>query len=121
MSSTRIVAASLGAVEALKDHGFCRWNYAIRSIHHKAKTNIIKSFSNKKLSTNVDSSFSGIVMLKASDRIQKAKQAEESLRNVMYLSCWVFISPLAAVLCPADRCRCLRLLPAVAVLTLTLT
>ncbi|XP_052178748.1 uncharacterized protein LOC127792326 [Diospyros lotus] len=79
------VAAAVGVVEALKDQGFCRWNYTIRSVHQHARTNL-RSFSQvKKLSsptTAVVSSSSKLAME------EKAKQSEESLRKVMYLSCW---------------------------------
>ncbi|CAN4103386.1 unnamed protein product [Withania somnifera] len=80
MSSSRrgwLVAASVGAVEALKDQaGLCRWNYPLRCLAQHTKNNI-KSFSQaKKLSSS---------LIAKSD---KAKQSEESLRNVMYLSCW---------------------------------
>ncbi|XP_057488278.1 uncharacterized protein LOC130774278 [Actinidia eriantha] len=84
MSSTSkawIVAASVGAVEALKDHGFCRWNYALRSIHHHAKNNLVKSFSqaNNKLSSPSPVVVGGRT---------RAERSEESLRKIMYLSCW---------------------------------
>lgn len=73
-----VVAAIVGAVEALKDQGFCRWNYTLRSLHHHTKTNL-RSFSqaNKLSSSSM-----------AVKRTEKASQSEESLRQVMYLSCW---------------------------------
>ncbi|XP_042491118.1 uncharacterized protein LOC122070938 [Macadamia integrifolia] len=88
MSSTSrawIVAASVGAVEALKDQGFCRWNYALRSFHQHAKNNC-GSFSQAK---RLPSSSSSMVMAKkVVSSHEKMKQSEESLRKVMYLSCW---------------------------------
>ncbi|GFP89544.1 hypothetical protein PHJA_001098000 [Phtheirospermum japonicum] len=75
-SKAWVVAASIGAVEALKDQGFCRWNYAIRSIHHNAKNNIIRSISQAKNKLN------------SIDQNTRLGESEESLRKVMYLSCW---------------------------------
>ncbi|KAJ4729902.1 Wound-responsive family protein [Melia azedarach] len=87
MSSTSrawIVAASVAAVEAMKDQGFCRWNYTIRSLHQHAKNNIRSlAQSSKKLSSSSSAVVSNKLM-----RDEKAKQSEESLRTVMYLSCW---------------------------------
>ncbi|OVA07989.1 Protein of unknown function wound-induced [Macleaya cordata] len=78
-----IVAASVGAVEALKDQGFCRWNYALRSLHQHAKNNV-RSFSpGQKI---LSSSSSAVISKKMAS--EKMKQSEASLRNVMYLNCW---------------------------------
>ncbi|XVF01902.1 hypothetical protein REPUB_Repub04eG0129000 [Reevesia pubescens] len=85
MSSTSrawVVATSIAAVEALKDQGFCRWNYTIRSLHHHAN-NHVRSFPQAK---KLSSSSSAMVSSKVVD--EKMKQADESLRKVMYLSCW---------------------------------
>ncbi|KAL6140040.1 hypothetical protein ACLB2K_058341 [Fragaria x ananassa] len=81
-TSKAIVAASVGVVEALKDQGICRWNSTVRSIHQQAKTQF-RSFSqaNTKLSSSSTSAFSRV-------RDEKLKKSEESLRTVMYLSCW---------------------------------
>ncbi|XP_052178660.1 uncharacterized protein LOC127792253 [Diospyros lotus] len=90
MSSTSkawIVAASVGAVEALKDQGFCRWNYTIRSMHHHAKAKLARSFSP---ASSLSSSSSPASSNSRSVRGEKAnKQSEEeSVRKLMYLTCW---------------------------------
>ncbi|XP_010241111.1 PREDICTED: uncharacterized protein LOC104585809 [Nelumbo nucifera] len=94
MSSTSrawIVAASVGAVEALKDQGICRWTYTLRCLHQHAKNNIVLLPSFSQAGRNISSSSSAMAMMgkKAlTDQQQHMKQSEESLRKVMYLSCW---------------------------------
>ncbi|PIN23053.1 hypothetical protein CDL12_04234 [Handroanthus impetiginosus] len=87
MSSTScrawLVAASIGAVEALKDQGFCRWNYAFRGLQQNAKNNL-RSYATQ--AQRLSGPSSTVVSNKI--REQKLKQSEESLRKVMYLSCW---------------------------------
>ncbi|ONI18643.1 hypothetical protein PRUPE_3G229300 [Prunus persica] len=75
MCATRgawIAAVSVGAVEALKDQGFCRWSYTMRSLCKIAK--------------ELSSSSSAMVLNKMNS--EQKNQAEDSLRKVMYLSCW---------------------------------
>ncbi|KAE8075851.1 hypothetical protein FH972_014538 [Carpinus fangiana] len=77
-TSRAFVAASVGVVEAMKDQlGICRWNHVIRSAQQNAKSHL-RSFSQAK---NLSSSTSAMVL-------SKARDSEESLRTVMYLSCW---------------------------------
>ncbi|XP_074587844.1 uncharacterized protein LOC141845078 [Curcuma longa] len=74
-----LVAASVGAVEALKDQaGLCRWNYALRSLQQHAKCNMRSLSHAVRMSSAVSDGRSS----------ERAKQSEESLRKVMYLSCW---------------------------------
>ncbi|XP_061336814.1 uncharacterized protein LOC133283904 [Gastrolobium bilobum] len=77
-----IVAASVGIVEALKDQGVCRWNYALRSAQKHVKNHVGSLSQTKKLSSSA--------MVSSCSRLkgEKVKQSEESLRTVMYLSCW---------------------------------
>ncbi|XP_020109040.1 uncharacterized protein LOC109724583 [Ananas comosus] len=84
-----IVAASLGAVEALKDQaGLCRWNYALRSLQQRAKGGNAGSLSQAMRASSSSSSSSSVDRRKVMDREAKARKEEESLRTVMYLSCW---------------------------------
>ncbi|CAN1123946.1 hypothetical protein LINPERPRIM_LOCUS3493 [Linum perenne] len=95
MSSTSkawAAAASIGAVEALKDQlGFCRWNYVIRSAQQYARNNVRSvSQASSKASSKLSSSSPAAAAM-ACDKlkeVEKARRSEESLRKVMYLSCW---------------------------------
>ncbi|CAN1220505.1 hypothetical protein LINPERPRIM_LOCUS1922 [Linum perenne] len=78
------VAASIGAVEALKDQlGFCRWNHLIRSAQQYARNNgraISRHYKN-----TIRSSSRSVRKLYRGDR---GNRAEESLKTIMYLSSW---------------------------------
>ncbi|KAE8670119.1 hypothetical protein F3Y22_tig00112206pilonHSYRG00290 [Hibiscus syriacus] len=78
-----IVAASIGAVEALKDQGVCRWNYTARSAVQHAKNHLRSASQARSLSSQSSAAIS-----KGLSREDKSRQSEESLRKVMYLSCW---------------------------------
>ncbi|XP_057450954.1 uncharacterized protein LOC130742873 [Lotus japonicus] len=80
-SKAWIVAASVGAVEALKDQGICRWNYVLKHAQQHLK-NRVGSLSQARNLSSSSALFAN--KLKG----EKPKQAEESLRTVMYLSCW---------------------------------
>ncbi|MCL7049437.1 hypothetical protein MKW94_027556 [Papaver nudicaule] len=84
-SKAWMVAASVGVVEALKDQaGMCRWNYALRSIHQYTKNKVKSSLSQATSSSSV---IPEKIMMKQ-HRDQEMRQSEESLRKVMYSSCW---------------------------------
>ncbi|KAL3636835.1 hypothetical protein CASFOL_019134 [Castilleja foliolosa] len=82
-SKAWLVAASIGAVEAMKDQlGVCRWNYGLKSAQQHAKTNL-------RLYAQAHKLFGpSSAMASSNGQEDKMKQSEESLRTVMYLSCW---------------------------------
>ncbi|MBA0792126.1 hypothetical protein Gohar_016649 [Gossypium harknessii] len=82
-SKAWIVAATIGAVEALKDQGICRWNYTIRSLHQHAKNNIRSSSF---FSSSSSSSAAAAVSNKL--REEKMRKAEQTMKKVMDLNCW---------------------------------
>ncbi|KAL8497445.1 hypothetical protein ACS0TY_020949 [Phlomoides rotata] len=83
-----VVATSVGAVEALKDQGFCRWNHAFRSIHHNARNSMIGPLSQakNKLSSSLRDDESASAIVRASNG--RLQESEESLRKIMFLSSW---------------------------------
>ncbi|KAI3877257.1 hypothetical protein MKX03_016061 [Papaver bracteatum] len=92
MSATRkawMVAASVGVVEALKDQaGMCRWNYAMRSVHHYTKNKVRSSISQATSSSIPASSVIPDQIMMNQQRDHEMKHSDESLRTVMYLTCW---------------------------------
>ncbi|URD91391.1 Pyridine nucleotide-disulfide oxidoreductase [Musa troglodytarum] len=82
-----VVAASLAAVEALKDQaGLCRWNYMLRSLHQRAKNSSGGNgqFPQAKLTIpSVEPWRRGGV-----GAVERAKRTEQSMGKVMYLECW---------------------------------
>ncbi|MCL7033529.1 hypothetical protein MKW94_022291 [Papaver nudicaule] len=81
-SKVWMVAASVGVVEALNDQaGMCRWNYALRSVHQYTKNRVKSSLSSSVPALSV-------IPEQIMKQRNEMKQSEESLRKVMYLSCW---------------------------------
>ncbi|THU48461.1 hypothetical protein C4D60_Mb09t26500 [Musa balbisiana] len=79
-----IVAACVAAVEALKDQaGLCRWNYALRSLHHRAKHSIAPYSQTNRMSSSIDRWRKG-----GEGAVERAKRTEESMAKIMYLDCW---------------------------------
>ncbi|KAL7103559.1 hypothetical protein ACP275_08G187100 [Erythranthe tilingii] len=85
-----IVAASIGAVEALKDQlGVCRWNYAFRILQQNAKTTLqsaATSFHTRTQNNNNVKSSSSSYSAAAGNNKMEAR--EMGLKKVMDLSCW---------------------------------
>ncbi|KAF8007879.1 hypothetical protein BT93_K1771 [Corymbia citriodora subsp. variegata] len=91
MSSTSkawFVAASVAAVEALKDQGFCRWNYTLRSIHQRAKSRAVSSFSQANGSKKQSPHSSSMAASRRLAGEAEARRSDESMRKVLYLSTW---------------------------------
>ncbi|XP_039001578.1 uncharacterized protein LOC120127830 [Hibiscus syriacus] len=73
-----IVAATIGAVEALKDQGFCRWNYSIRSLHQHARNNVA-AYSQAKILYSSSSAAAACTLM---------NKSEVKMKKVMELSCF---------------------------------
>ena len=78
-----IVAASIGAVEALKDQGIARWNYPLRALHQRVKTKISTSYQSQSRPL-----FQSISVSSQQMKVEKMKRREKSVKKAMELSCW---------------------------------
>ncbi|KVI02250.1 Protein of unknown function wound-induced [Cynara cardunculus var. scolymus] len=87
-----VVAASIGAVEALKDQGVARWNRPLRELHHHAETNIVSSYWKITVDrptrlpfTSTISSWLAVAM-NGKHKVKRTK--EESMKRVVETSCF---------------------------------
>ncbi|KAM7503245.1 hypothetical protein LguiB_002149 [Lonicera macranthoides] len=79
------IAASIGAVEALKDQlGLCRWNYPLISLNQKAKSSLTSYYLRPNTRLSSSNSISILGNMREEDKV---KRTEESLKNVMNLKC----------------------------------
>ncbi|KAF3774939.1 hypothetical protein EJ110_NYTH51783 [Nymphaea thermarum] len=87
MNKAVIAAGMVAAVHGLKDQGI-RFNSVFRVLHQNARRNYASSTQVKRVSSaTIDSSpSSSLLQRRVGD--ERSKEAEESLRKVMYLSCW---------------------------------
>ncbi|CAL9090693.1 unnamed protein product [Musa acuminata var. zebrina] len=79
-SKTSLMAAAcVAAVEALKDQaGLCRWNYALRSLHHRAKHSIAPFSQTNRMSSAIDRWRKG-----GEGAVERAKRTEESMTKII--------------------------------------
>ncbi|CAL9763573.1 unnamed protein product [Musa acuminata subsp. burmannicoides] len=79
-----VIAASVAAVEALKDQlGLCRWNYALRSLHQRAKRSVASISRATRDSAAMDQWRRG-----GEGAAERAKRTELSLSKLVYWDCW---------------------------------
>ncbi|KAL4311211.1 hypothetical protein GQ457_01G005080 [Hibiscus cannabinus] len=74
-----IVAATIGAVETLKDQGICRWNSTIRSLNQHAMNNARSYAQANSISSSSSSSAAACTVM---------NKSEANMKKVMDLSCF---------------------------------
>uniref|UniRef100_K3Y1H3 Wound induced protein n=1 Tax=Setaria italica TaxID=4555 RepID=K3Y1H3_SETIT len=83
-ASSFVVAASMSAVEALKDQaGLCRWDYAIRSLCNRAAA---AKATGRAVPTAGGGSSAAAPALAAAGRSRRSE--EEKLHKAYHLVCW---------------------------------
>ncbi|XP_044432258.1 uncharacterized protein [Triticum aestivum] len=90
-----VVATSMAAVEALKDQaGLCRWDYALRSVYHRAVPTSLTSNSSSCQAVSGSAAavgnFFGLFRQKiAVGRAARPRRSEEEkLHKAYHVVCW---------------------------------
>ncbi|XP_062233930.1 uncharacterized protein LOC133931148 [Phragmites australis] len=87
-ASSFVVAASMSAVEALKDQaGLCRWDYALRSLYQRAKVSG-RAFPVSLSSSQAAAGNSTAASTSAVGRARPRRSEEEKLHKAYHLVCW---------------------------------
>ncbi|KAL5200765.1 hypothetical protein ABZP36_021968 [Zizania latifolia] len=91
-ASSFVVAASMSAVEALKDQaGLCRWDYALRSLYHRAAAAKVTGRAVPVSLSSQTAGNSGAVASSpaaAAARARSRRSEEEKLHKAYHLVCW---------------------------------
>lgn len=92
-ASSFVVAASMGAVEALKDQaGLCRWDYALRSLYQRAAaakvTGRAVTVSLSSQTAGASNSVGSSSAACAGGRARPKRSEEEKLHRAYHLVCW---------------------------------
>jgi Wound-induced protein len=85
-----LVAASIGAVEALKDQvGLCRWNYAMHSLYQHASNRAASlSLKDRAMAAVSSNSKLGNERENGAGNYHRGKSYEEKLDKAYHLICW---------------------------------
>ncbi|KAJ4810207.1 Wound-responsive family protein [Rhynchospora pubera] len=91
--ASMLVAASIGAVEALKDQaGLCRWNYAMRSVYRHASTQAgalsLKDHAMIVVSSNSALGKGNETGANCGGNNKGSNRSEEKLEKAYHLICW---------------------------------
>lgn len=90
-SKVWIVVGGVAAVEELKDKNLCRLNSTMKSLYHQHVINNMASSSSSSKPTQVGREAAAAAAsppATTTSNFAPKRECKESLRTVMYLSCW---------------------------------
>ncbi|KAF7097837.1 hypothetical protein CFC21_099622 [Triticum aestivum] len=87
--ASMVVATSMAAVEALKDQaGLCRWDYALRSLYHRAVVTGRRAVPASLTSTSSSSQATSGSVAVVGRAARPRRSEEEKLHMAYHIVCW---------------------------------